>query len=79
MGAVYGAHQGKRLLLDERLEVDIVDGGKGEVEEVACQGRDGGEVPVKEDCVQDGCGKGQPWFRAMSGWGSWVAGAGRLG
>jgi len=74
VGAVYGAHQGKRLLLDERLQVDIVDGGKGQVEKVACQGRDGGEVAMEEDGVQDGCGKGQPCFRAMCMWRSWVAG-----
>lgn len=55
MGAVYGADQGERLLLNERLEVDVVDGRQGEVEQVAGQRRDGGEVAVEEDGVQDRC------------------------
>lgn len=55
VGAVYGAHERKRLLLDKRLKVDIVDGGQRQVEQVACQGRYRGKVPVKENRVQDCC------------------------
>jgi len=46
--AVYCADQRYRPLLNERLEVDIVNGGEGEVEEVAGQRRYGGEVTVEE-------------------------------
>lgn len=49
--AFYSADQRNGLLLDERLEVDIVNGGEGEVEQVAGQRRYGGEVAVEEDGV----------------------------
>lgn len=52
--AVYGADQRNGPLLDERLEIDIVNGGKGEIEQVAGQRRYGGEVAVEEDGVQYG-------------------------
>lgn len=54
VGAVYGATESMRLLLDERLEVHIVDGGESEVEQIACEGRNRGEVSVKEDGVEYG-------------------------
>jgi hypothetical protein len=38
-------------LLNERLQVYIVDGGKRQVEQVAGEGRDGGEVSVEENGV----------------------------
>ena len=56
MCAVNGTLQSIRLLLDERLEVDIVNGGEGEVEQVAGEGRDGGEVAMEEDSMQNRCG-----------------------
>jgi hypothetical protein len=49
--AVYCADECDGALLDERLEVDIVDGGEGEVEQVAREGRYRGEVAVEEYCV----------------------------
>jgi hypothetical protein len=49
--AVDCAHQGYGPLLDQRLEVDIVDGGEGQVEQVAREGRYRREVPVEEDGV----------------------------
>lgn len=52
--AIYGAAESMRLLLNERFQVYIVDGGEGEVEQVAGEGGDGGEVSVKEDGVQYG-------------------------
>ena len=52
---LHGAHQLDRLLVDERLEVDIVDGRKGEVEQIAREGRYGGEVAVEEDGVENCC------------------------
>jgi hypothetical protein len=57
--AVDCAHQCHGPLLDERLEVDIVNGGEGQVEQVAGEGRYRGEVAVEEDCVQDCCQLGQ--------------------
>lgn len=53
VGAVYGAHKRKRLLLNKGFKVDIIDGGQRQVEQVACQGRYRGKVPVKEDGMQD--------------------------
>lgn len=53
VGAVYGPAQRMGLLLDEGFEVDIVNGRQGEVEQVAGEGRDGGEVAVEEDGVED--------------------------
>lgn len=55
VGAVYGAHKRKRLLLNKGFKVDIIDGGQRQVEQVACQGRYRGKVPVKEDGMQDCC------------------------
>jgi hypothetical protein len=49
--AVDCAYQCYGSLLNKRLEVDIVDGGEGQVEQVASEGRYGGEVSVEEDCV----------------------------
>jgi hypothetical protein len=49
--AVYCAYQRYSSLLDKRLEVDIVNGGQGQVEQIAREGRYGGEVSVEEDCV----------------------------
>jgi hypothetical protein len=56
--AIDGAHQGYGPLLDQRFEVDIVNGGEGEIEQVAGQGRYGGEVSVEEDGVQNRCAHG---------------------
>jgi hypothetical protein len=56
MRALDGADEGGGALVDQRLEVDIVDGGEREVEQVARERRDGGEVAVEEDGVEDGCG-----------------------
>jgi hypothetical protein len=46
--AVYGADERDGALLDERLEVDVVNGGEGEVEQVAREGGYRGEVAVEE-------------------------------
>jgi hypothetical protein len=55
--AVYSPNQRDGPLLNQRLEVDVVNGGKGEIEQVAGEGRYRGEVPVEEYGVQDGCSK----------------------
>jgi hypothetical protein len=49
--AVYRPDQCYGSLLDECLEVDIVDGGQGEVEQISRQRGYGGEVAMEEDCV----------------------------
>ena len=54
MGAVDGADEGQGALVDQGLEIDVVDGGQGQVEQVAREGRYGGEVAVEEDGVQCG-------------------------
>jgi len=59
VGALYGAHERNGPLVDEGLEVDIVDGGQGQVEQVARERGYGGEVAVEEDGVQDCCGEGR--------------------
>jgi hypothetical protein len=46
--AFYGPDQRHGPLLDERLEVDIVNGGEGQVEQVAREGQYRGEVAVEE-------------------------------
>lgn len=53
--ALDGAHEGLGALVDQELEVDIVDGGQGQVEQVSGEGRYRGEVAVEEDGVQNGC------------------------
>ena len=53
-------------LVDQRLQVDIVDGWKGEVEEVVRQGDYGDEVAVEEDYVQYGCETVRVVFRSKS-------------
>lgn len=57
MRAVYGAYEGYCPLLNERLEVYIVDGGEGEVEQVTCERRYGGEVSVEEYGMEYCCAK----------------------
>jgi hypothetical protein len=54
VSALDGAHQGNGPLVDQGLEVDVVDGRQGEVEQIPGEGGDGGEVSVEEDGVQDG-------------------------
>lgn len=61
VAAVYGSDQGQGALVDERLQVYVVDGGEGEVEQVAGEGGDGGEVAVEEYRVQDCYVQHQPW------------------
>jgi hypothetical protein len=55
--AVYSPHQGNGPLLNQRLEIDVVNGGKGEIEQVAGEGRYRGEVAVEEYGVQNRCSK----------------------
>jgi hypothetical protein len=57
--AVYRSHQGYRPLVDQRFQVHIVDGGEGEVEQVAGERRDGGEVAMEENGVQNCCNRRQ--------------------
>lgn len=59
--AVYRSHQGHRSLVDQRFQVHIIDGREGEVEQVAGERRDGGEVAMEEDGVQDCCKRRQLW------------------
>ena len=51
---VHLSHQGRRALVDERLQVDIIDGGEGDVKEIAGEWTNGGEVPVKKDGMEEG-------------------------
>jgi hypothetical protein len=55
VSAIDGTYQGYSALLDQRLKVDVVNGGEGEVEQVAGQRRYRGEVSVEEYDVQDRC------------------------
>jgi hypothetical protein len=48
VGPFYGPDQRYGSLLDERLEVDIVNGGEGQIEQVASERRYRGEVSVEE-------------------------------
>ncbi len=45
------AHQGRGALVYQGLQVNIIDGRQGHVQEVARQGSDRGEVTVEKDCV----------------------------
>lgn len=63
MCALNGAHERNGPLVDQGLEVDIVNGRQGQVQQVSGEGRYGGKVAVEEDGVQDGCG---------SIWSAWV-------
>jgi hypothetical protein len=66
VGAIDGADEGQGALVDQGLEIDVVDGGQGEVEQVAGEGGYRGEVAVEEDGVQCGCqGRQLPLYR---GW-----------
>lgn len=47
------SNEGAYAGLDQRLEVRVVDGGEGEVENVECDGANGGEIAVEEDEVED--------------------------
>ena len=62
MCTVYRSHQCYGSLVDQRLQIHIVDRGEGEVEEVAGEGRYGGEVAVEEYGVQYRCSECQTWF-----------------
>lgn len=55
VGAFDGADQRNGPLVNQGFEVDVVDGGECEVEQVAGEGRYRGEVAVEEDCVEDCC------------------------
>jgi hypothetical protein len=58
--ALNGADERNGALVDQRLEVDVVDGGQREVEQVPRQRGYGGKVSVEEDGVQDG------WAQSVS-------------
>jgi hypothetical protein len=47
------AHERAHAGVDQGLEVDVVDGGEGDVEDVDGGGADGGEEAVEEDEVED--------------------------
>jgi hypothetical protein len=55
--SVYRPHQRYCPLVNQRLQVNVVDGRQGEIEEVACEGRYGRKVAVEEDGMQDSCGR----------------------
>jgi hypothetical protein len=63
-GHLYSAHQRRRALVNERFEVDVVDGGQGLVEEVAGDWHDGDEVSMEEDGVENGCAGNKTWASA---------------
>jgi hypothetical protein len=76
--AIYSPYESQRSLLNERLQVYIVDGGKGEVEQVACEGRYGSEVSVEEYGMQYCCSKAQLWSRGDFGRGEVRSGGGQV-
>jgi hypothetical protein len=47
------ADEGADARVDQGVEVGVVDGGEGEVEDVEGGRPDGGEVAVEEDEVED--------------------------
>jgi hypothetical protein len=65
MGAFYGSDQRYGPLLNQRLEVDIVNGGERQVEQVAGQRGYRGEVPVEEYGVQYCCSEISPRLQVV--------------
>lgn len=62
--------QRRRPLLDQRFQLDILNKGKCQAQDVACAWPDRGKEPVEEDCVEDSCVyRVSIWARRLAGTG----------